>query len=87
VLEEALCGDAERGILLETLHEELAQQLQGSVSEVIGSGVYTYRRGTAGYGWMLIVDNSKQGLHGLQLVVGRLSFNQLDNRASQTPYV
>lgn len=36
---------------------------------------------------MLVIDDPEQCLHGLQLVVGRLSLDQLDDRAAQTPYI
>jgi hypothetical protein len=47
----------------------------------------TYRGSAARNRWVLIVDNAEQGLHGLQLVIGRLAFNQLNDGAAQTPDV
>jgi hypothetical protein len=36
---------------------------------------------------MLVVDDSEEGLHGLQLVVWRLAFYELDDGTAQTPDV
>jgi len=36
---------------------------------------------------VLVVDNPKQCLHRLQLVIGRLPLNQLDDGAANAPYV
>lgn len=71
MLEKFLGGDSKIAILLEAVIQEVLYN----------------RRSTIRYWRAIILNNAKQGGHGIEEVVRRFSLEKLDDGASYTPKI